>query len=201
MIRLYGTLTSPYVRRVRVVALELGLSVELVDAASDEGQAAMRAINPLWKVPTVELDGQAIFDSRVINEELIARHGPGPLAPHEPDDLDARNLVTVIDGALDALVNTVYLAKDGVAADAASYIAKQHARAADAMAWVDARIDGLSLTRAAGFGLAELALCTAVEWMRFRQTYPIERHAAIVRVAEHHAARPSLVATRPPVSA
>ncbi|PRQ09163.1 glutathione S-transferase family protein [Enhygromyxa salina] len=198
MLRLYGTVTSPYVRRVRIVAHELGLACELVDTAAEPGQATMRAVNPLWKVPTAELEGQAIFDSRVINQVLLRRHGPGPLAAVEVDDIATDNLVTVIDGALDALINAFYLSKDGVGRETASYIQKQHQRADAAMQWIADRVDDVWLTPAKQFGLAEIALCTSVEWMRFRQTYPVERHPAIVGLVERHASRPSLAETRPP---
>lgn len=195
--RLFGTTTSPYVRRVRVVALELQLPLELVDTFTPAGQAALRERNPLWKVPAVELDGQAIFDSRVIIEHLLRRHGPGPLARVDEDDLDAQNLVTVIDGALDALINAFYLQRDGITAERAAYVAKQHDRAAAALAWVEARVDDVWLTRARAFGLPELALVTALDWMRFRSAYDVERHPGLVRCMERHGARESLVATRP----
>ncbi|MCX4246883.1 glutathione S-transferase family protein [Paraliomyxa miuraensis] len=195
--RLFGTTTSPYVRRVRIVALELGVPFELVDVFSEGGQAAMRAVNPLWKVPTVEIDGRAIFDSRVIDEHLMRTHGPGPLAPLGADDVEAHNVCTVIDGALDALINAFYLARDGVTGAQAAYVTKQHERAAASLAWLEARVDDVWLTRARAFGLPEIALCTALEWMRFRDTYPVDRHAALVRCVEHHGTRESLVATRP----
>lgn len=198
MMRLLGTTTSPYVRRVRAVALELGVPFELVDTFTDAGQAELRALNPLWKVPAVELEGRAIFDSRVITEHMLREHGPGPLAAVDESDVDARNMVTVIDGALDALINTFYLQRDGVTAAQASYVSKQHERAAAALGWVEARVDGGWLTRARAFGLPELALVTTLEWMRFRDTYPVERHPGLVRCMEQHAGRASLVATRPP---
>jgi glutathione S-transferase len=197
MMKLFGTTTSPYVRRVRVVALELGLPVTWVDTATEAGQAALRTCSPLWKVPVVELDGRAIFDSRVITEHLVRTHGPGPLPALDEGDVDARNAITVIDGALDALINAFYLQRDGVTRDQASYVAKQHDRAAAALGWVEARVDDVWLTRARAFGLAELALVTALEWMQFRGTYPVERHAALVRCLEHHGARASLLSTRP----
>jgi glutathione S-transferase len=198
MLRVYGTSTSPYVRRVRVVAHELGLACELVDTVDEAGQAALRELNPLWKVPSAELDGQPIFDSRVINHCLLRRHGPAPLAAIDHDDVATDNLITVIDGTLDALINAFYLSKDGVGRESASYIDKQHQRAAAAMQWIESRVDGEWLTPAKQFGLAEIALCTTVEWMRFRQTYPVERHAGILRLVEHHGERPSLLQTRPP---
>ena len=45
--KLYGTTTSPFVRRVRVAALELGHTFDLVNTAHDDGQAALRAASPI----------------------------------------------------------------------------------------------------------------------------------------------------------
>lgn len=194
---LYGTTTSPYVRRVRVVALELGLPVTWVDTMTEAGQAALRAVTPIWKIPVVELEGRAIFDSWVITAHLLRKHGPGPLVAVDEDDLAARNVITVIDGALDSLINALYLQRDGITSERASYMTKQRERAAAALAWLDARVDDVWLTDARAFGLPELALVTALEWMRFRDMLALEPYPALVRCLEHHAVRESLVATRP----
>ena len=106
-------------------------------------------------------------------------------------------MVTVVDGALDALINALYLQRDGVGTAESSYVAKQHERAAASLAWVESQVDDVWLTRAKAFGLPELALVTALEWMRFRDMYPVERHPGLVRCLEHHGARESLAATRP----
>ncbi len=195
---LYGTATSPYVRRVRVVARELGLTYNRIDSADEKGQASLRAVNPLWKVPAVQLDGRVILDSRVITEYLLRYHGPGPLAPIDPDDVTTQNLVTVIDGALDALINAFYLGRDGITPGAASYVQKQQDRAAHAMQWLETRVQDVWLTEARTFGLPEIALCTSLGWMQFRNTYPVDRHPALLRCLEHHDARPSMVQTLPP---
>lgn len=198
--RLFGTVTSPYVRRVRIVADELGLRYELVDVFTEAGQAAMRALNPTWKVPALELEGQVILDSRVITEHLLRIHGPGPLTPHDPADRVTSNLRTTIDGALDALINSFYLARDGITREQASYLDKQHERAASAFGWLEDQVDEAWPGGGKGFGLAEIGLCTTIGWMRFRETYPIERHPKLLRLAEHHGTRGSVVATAPPSS-
>ncbi|MFO7567425.1 MAG: glutathione S-transferase family protein [Enhygromyxa sp.] len=198
MLRIYGTHTSPYVRRVRIVAHELGLEHELIDTATEDGLAALQALTPIWKVPVVELDNVPVFDSAVINETLLRLHGPGPLAPPDPHDLILRNVITVIDGALDSLINCFYLNRDGVDAEQAPYLQKHQDRAASAMAWLDERAKDGWLSPTKSFGLAEIALCTALGWMRFRDTYAIDRHPALLRCFEEHEQRPSLAATQPP---
>ncbi len=197
-LRLFGTLTSPYVRRVRAVAHELGQPVELVDTFSEAGQAELRELNPLWRVPSAQVDGQLVFDSHAIVDHLLELAEDAPIARPAASDLESQNVIAVIDGALDSLINVFYLERDGLRAEPGSYLAKQRERVAASMAWLDGRVQGNWITPVERFGLAEIALCTTLGWMRFRQTYPVEQHPALLRCFEHHDARPSLAATRPP---
>lgn len=195
---LYGTVTSPYVRRVRVVALELGLEVDLVDTFTDQGAEQLRALNPIWKVPSARLGEQTLFDSAFITRYLLRHHGPSPMAAWDEDDVALQNLTTVIDGALDALINVFYLAKDDVTPEQASYVAKQEARAESAMGWIDAKLPESLLVPETPLGLPALALYTTVDWMGFRDTYDVSRHPRIVRFMTALADRPSLRETAPP---
>ena len=197
MIRLYGTITSPYVRRVRVVATELGLPFELIDTATDAGQASLRTKSPIWKVPAAEIDGDVVFDSRAITELLLARAGQGPLAPWRSDDVEARNALNVVDGALDALINVFYLRKEGVDPDQVPYLTKQKARARAALSWLEARVHEPFVTSRRELGLAEIGLGTALGWMRFREAYPIADHPRLMRCLEALEARPSFANTQP----
>jgi glutathione S-transferase len=197
MIRLYGTITSPYVRRVRVVATELGLPFELIDTAADAGQASLRANNPIWKVPAAEVDGVLVFDSHAITELLLARAGQSPIAPWRADDVEARNVLNVVDGALDALINVFYLRKEGLDPEQVPYLAKQKARARAALSWLEARVHEPFVTSRRELGLPEIGLATALAWMRFRDAYPVADHPRLVRCLEALEARPSFAATRP----
>lgn len=69
--KLVGTLTSPFVRKVRIVLAEKRLDHEFeIDIPWNEG-TRVGHFNPLGKVPVLILDdGDALFDSRVIVEYL-----------------------------------------------------------------------------------------------------------------------------------
>jgi len=70
----YGTL-SPYVRKVRVVAEEIGIAdrIKLVATNTREKPEEIVPLNPLGKIPTlVTDDGAILFDSPVICEYLDA---------------------------------------------------------------------------------------------------------------------------------
>lgn len=194
---LFGTLTSPYVRRVRIVAAELGVRTDWTDTSTPEGQAALRELNPIWKVPAARIEDQRVFDSALICRTLMARFGPGPLSSAETLNVDALNTILVIDGALDSLINAFYLAKDGVQAADVAYVQKQRERAVAALRWVEGRVRGPWLTEAEQFGLPEIALITALDWMAFRQAHDVGQHPLLVECASHHRHRPSVASTAP----
>ncbi len=197
--RLWGSLTSPYVRRVRVVALELGISVELKDAFTEEGQRQLRSLTPVWKVPTVELLGRVLWDSAVIIDALVSENGFGPLrAPSAAARHDEACLRATIDAGLDTLIKLFYLGKDGVDVANTPYLIKDSERARAILAWLDARLHGTFCTTEEGFGLTELALYTALDWMSLRAMASFEELPNLRAFVEAHAARPSLVATAPP---
>ena len=103
--RVYGTTSSPYVRKVRVAALELGLPVDLepIDLAE---WALFGAINPIHRVPVLEFcDGRLMFDSQVICEYLdtLAGRRP-PLFPPPPQRWDELKLAMLGNGIMDAAV-------------------------------------------------------------------------------------------------
>jgi hypothetical protein len=111
--KLFGTTTSPFVRRVRVVAAEVGQPLELVNTATDGGQAELREVSPIWKVPVAEIGGRFLFDSRVIVDWLTTFHGWGDLrAPS--DRWREANLVNAIDSALESAIQLFYLRREGM---------------------------------------------------------------------------------------
>lgn len=194
--RLYGTITSPFVRRVRAVAHEVGEPVELVDPMSPDGQRALRAVSPIWKVPAGELDGRVLWDSAILVDELLARRG-APASFRAATTTEDRLFVAAVDEALLALIRIFYLQRDGLDVRTVPYLVKERDRTDSIFAWVEGSLRGPWCTGADGFGRAELALFSALEWIRFRKTWDVEAHPGLVAFLEAHRARPSLAATPP----
>ena len=197
-IELYGTLTSPYVRRVRILLHEFGLDYQLVNTAEETGQARLREQNPVWKVPTARIGDVVLFDSVAISRYLLERFGPGELAVHADSDTNVSACSTVVDGALDALINVFYLAKEGVERGSVPYLQKQYDRAAACLRWLEARVQGPWLSERAQLGLPEIGLITALEWMQFRNAYPVADHPRLVHFLAQHRERESISSTMPP---
>ena len=102
---------SPFVRKVRVVLLETGLSdsVEVVNLATTPLDTDPRAAsaNPLGKIPALVRDGAAtLYDSRVITRYLDDRAGAG-LYP-QARLWEVLTLEATAEGIMDAAVLITY---------------------------------------------------------------------------------------------
>ncbi len=194
--KLYGTTTSPFVRRVRVVAAEVGVELERIDTATDAGQAQLREVSPIRKVPVAVVDGRTIYDSRVIIDWLVTTRGWSDLAPPR-DPWHEQNLVNAVDAALDSVIQLFYLRRDGVAIDGTPYAERQLARTDAIFTWLATQLAPNQRSFTGSFGLPELALITTLDWMDFRKTYPTERAAGVESVRAAWKDRASLASTRP----
>ncbi|HEX3759009.1 MAG TPA: glutathione S-transferase family protein [Kofleriaceae bacterium] len=188
--KLLGTPASPFTRRVRIVAAELGEPIEWVDSSTEAGQAELRALSPIWKVPVAVVGGRTVFDSRAIVDWLIATRGYGELAP-PGDAWRERNLLNAVDESMMSIIQVFYLRRDRIAVEGNPFAQRQLDRTDAIFAWLARELTPRS------FGLAELSLICALDWMDFRKTYPTERAAALAPIRAAWAERPSVVATRP----
>ena len=112
MMILRTTDTSPFGRKPRMAALHLGLmdQIEIVPADAMEADSALRAENPLGKMPVLTLtDGRHVFDSRVILEHFDHLAGGGRIIPRDWDArINALTAQALADGVMDAAVLVVY---------------------------------------------------------------------------------------------
>ncbi len=198
-ITLYGSITSPFVRRVRMVAYEAGVDVELVDTSTHEGRERLHQKSPIWKVPTAEIEGSVIWDSSSILDVLIARAPKQVLRPF-PDSALARaheeNLIHAIDEATLSAVRLFYLEKDAIVPTGA-FLTKERDRVGSILGYLDRVIRGEHCTEYEGFGRAELALLTGLDWLRFRERVDLADHPRLAAFHAAHRMRPSFVATSP----
>jgi glutathione S-transferase len=103
--KLIGSLTSPYVRKVRVVMAEKKLDYQLV-LEDVWAQEAILKSNPLGKVPCLVMEGgEAVFDSRVIVEYVDTLSPVGKLIPgNGRERAEVRTWEALADGLCDAAI-------------------------------------------------------------------------------------------------
>lgn len=84
MMKLIGTASSPYTRKVRMVLAEKRMDCEFIVDAPNAPDSAVARYNPLGKIPVLVLDDEhTIFDSRVIVEYLDNASPGNRLIPEE----------------------------------------------------------------------------------------------------------------------
>lgn len=82
--KLYGGLASPYVARVAMLAKIKGLTLPIVDAPGGPRSDEYKTINPLGKIPALEIDGNIVVESEVICEYLEEVFPEQAVLPTDP---------------------------------------------------------------------------------------------------------------------
>jgi glutathione S-transferase len=149
--KLIGSLTSPYVRKVRIVLAEKKIDCDFtIDPPFSPGSQVAK-VNPLGKVPTLILDdGYVLFDSRVIAEYL--------------DGLDKSNAPALIpeSGRQRLQVKRWEVLADGIAdASAAIFLERKRPKTEQSLEWIERQQRKIDLgLRAASIDLDDKPWCT-----------------------------------------
>jgi glutathione S-transferase len=104
--KLIGAVTSPYVRKVRMVLAEKKLDYQFVPEDVWSTETLIHASNPLGKVPCLIMEGgEAVFDSRVIVEYIDTLSPVGKLIPTSGRErAEVKTWEALADGLLDAAI-------------------------------------------------------------------------------------------------
>ena len=136
--KLYGDAASPYVTRVIMYARLKGVDLERPPVPGDDPRSPeFHAINPLGKVPTLELADQIIPESEVICEYL---EDAFPKKPGLPDDAEQRMISRLVARITDLYISPHFrplldhLDPDGRDADAVADVAQVYAKAFGSLA-------------------------------------------------------------------
>jgi glutathione S-transferase len=171
MMKLIGSHTSPFVRKVRIVMAEKKIECELVLEDVWASETKIHGFNPLGKVPCLILDdGEAVFDSRVICEFLDTLTPVGKLLPQERRErTEVRCWEALADGMLDA---AVLIRLEGVLREEAhrseAWLTRQRAKIHDGLIAMARGLDAHQWCSANRFTLADIACGCALGYLDFR---------------------------------
>ena len=195
--KLYSHPASPFGRKCKVIAHELGLKLEIIVVAARDDED-LRKINPLKKIPVLVLDdGSALFDSRVICEYLNNLGGgkffPGAnIFSHHTNHWKALALQALADGLMDAAVALRY---ESTGEDKKNPDHMRRYRAT-----IDAGLGALERVKfAATPTIGEVATACALGYLDFRYADIAWRdtHPKLAAWFEKFAQYPSMQATQP----
>ena len=152
--KLIGAITSPYVRKVRIVMAEKKLDYQFVAEDVWAADTTISASNPLGKVPCLIMEGgEALFDSRVIVEYVDTLSPVGKLIPGSGRErAEVKTWEALADGLLDASIlarlETVWAGRtDGQRSQA----------------WIDRQMDKVQQSlQAMSGGLADKPFCSGI---------------------------------------
>jgi glutathione S-transferase len=200
--KLYGSLTSPFVRAVRIAAIELGLDGEIdfaptVVRPTQPNRDYGAGVNPLRRVPALEArDGAVIVDSRVIIEYL-ATLAKGAVIPADPAArIDAFNRHAVMSGATEALVSAMYESKMRPEAKRwPEWRADQVDKAGAALDWAESRVG--QFRRDFDIGAIGLVCLLGYASFRFAEIDWLKSRSGLAAFVEDAARRRSVFETGP----
>lgn len=201
--KLIGSLTSPYVRKVRIVLAEkkIDYQFELENVWSPENK--VQQINPLGKVPVLLMDdGGAVFDSRVIVEYLDTLTPVGKLLPpNGRPRLEVKCWEALADGVLDAAVliqleNT----QRQEAQRSEKWLDRQRVKISKGLAAMSEGLKEAPFCVGTSLTLADIAVGCALGYLDFRQPAINWRneHPNLGKLAEKLFQRQSFLDTKPP---
>ena len=171
--KLIGSTTSPYVRKVRVVMAAKKPDYQFLQENVWAADTTIAASNPRGKVPCLVMEGaEAVFDSRVIVEYLDTLSPVGKLIPSTGRErAEVKTWEALADGLLDAAIlvrleNTFEGRTEGQRSQA----------------WIDRQMDKVHASLKAiaqGLGdkpfcsgihlsLSDIAVGCALGWLEFR---------------------------------
>jgi glutathione S-transferase len=198
--RLFGTKTSPFVRKVRVTAAELGIDDRIAFEVIDFGDPPPDFVeaNPTRRVPTlITDDGVALFDSPVIAEWLDAELGANRLLPAKgPERWAVLKTEALADGLLDSGTSVRHERQRPATEQSPAWIEKQLGKVASALE----RLEADDSWRSSGqVDLGQIAVACALGWLNLRlpELLDRERYPGLLAWYDGFSARPSMTATAP----
>ncbi len=186
---LYGSLPSPFVRRIRMFLDDIEYQFQAVELYDDDKRAEFAAITPIRKLPVLVDNGESIFDSHVIYHYLRQKQGmPEPsIAQH--------NLISVIDSVNDALIILFMAKNSGLSVGPDSLIFKlQMERIPDSLKWLDQRAEQGAFD---AWSYPVIALICLLDWAEFRKLYEFGAYPALLAARNLYSQRKIVLETAP----
>lgn len=203
--KLIGSLTSPYVRKVRIVLAEKKLDYELILDSPWGADSQVTTHNPLGKVPCLIMDENgSLFDSRVIVEYLDTLSPVGRLIPPPGRErIEVKRWEAAADGIMDAAA-AIHTENSRRPEHLRSpeWVERQMTKIHATLDYLEELLDDTEHQYCTGVNLclADIAVGAALFYLdlRFPEIGWRNSHNKLAQLAEKLADRPSFAATVPP---
>ena len=199
--KLIGSYTSPFVRKISVILLEKRIPFECVNESPYSESNGVARYNPLGKVPAlVTDDGECWFDSPVIAQYLELLGVAPPMIPSDPRAaLRMRQLEALADGVMEAAQALVREKARPGAQQSEQELLRQREKVARGLDRLEAcAADGT--LRGDEVNLATISTACAIAYLNFRRVAPgwCATRPQLVKLVDALFQRASFARTEPP---
>ena len=199
--KIIGSTTSPYVRKVRIVLAEKKIDYEFEKHNPWAEDTRVPEFNPLGKVPVLQLeDGRTLYDSRVIVEFLDNVSPVNRLIPAENrEKTEVKRWEALADGILDAAIAARLEGQRPDGEKSPATIARQMGKVGAGLALISGDLEDRHFCCGIDLTLADIAVGSCLGWLAFRfpQLEWAAKHENLARLAKRLGERPSFAATVP----
>ena len=169
--KLLGSYGSPFVRKVRIFALEKNLELPLECHDVWNPKSNITNLNPLGKIPCLQIqNGLNLIDSRTIVEYLEAIN---PIIELIPGDPTKKSIVKTTEAIADGLLDAAILARREIIfrqpqERSADWIARQMDKVEKSLTYISNELGDQVWLHYDQYCLADIALGCALGWLKFR---------------------------------
>ncbi|MCM1512813.1 MAG: glutathione S-transferase N-terminal domain-containing protein [Oxalobacter formigenes] len=200
--KLIGTPTSPYVRKVRIVLNEKKIDYDFVLEDLGNPSSRLAELNPLGKVPCLVMEGsKTLYDSSVIVDYLDAITPVGRLIPPGGRSrAEVKCWEALANGIMDAsILVRLEETKRPVQQRSPDWIKLQMGKVHTGLKAMSAQLGGKTWCHENAYSLADIAVGCALGWLAFRfgQLNWQSEYENLSRLFERLMERPSFQETIP----
>ena len=168
--KLIGSLTSPFVRKVRIVLAEKKIDCEFEIDSPWTPETQVPDINPLGKIPVLVLDDSTVlFDSRVIVEYIDSVAPNNKLMPESNRErAEVKRWGALADGLCDAAALIFLERKRPAEQQSADWIARQNDKILRSLHYMADQLGEGNWCMGTHFTLADVGVGCALGYLAFR---------------------------------
>ncbi|GAB2913202.1 glutathione S-transferase family protein [Rheinheimera gaetbuli] len=187
--KLYGSQTSPYVRRIRLLLAATAHEFINLNIFAGTDRETLAALNPTLRIPMLDDNGRVIFDSGVIYRYLAPQLGIGPLNWYQ------ENQLTLINAVTDSLVMLLQCSRSGFDTnDDKLFFNLQRERVATSLYVLEQQAGNAEF---ANWDYVAMALYSLVDWIMFRELLQLDDYPALLAICKDNKSQPMVADSDP----
>lgn len=190
--KLYGSQSSPYVRRLRLLLANQSYQFVNMHIFAEQDRQTLLALNPTLKIPMLEHDDKVIFDSGVIYRFLAAQLQLPALSWYQ------ENQLTLINAVNDSLVSLLLCQRSGFDTNEDRlFFNAQKERIAASLFVLEQQAANQEFT---AWNYIAMSLYSLLDWVLFRELLELDEYPALLAFVKHNQQQTAIAESDPRLS-